>query len=449
MGLVFFIWVGVGEIILEKNNLKNKISWKWDKWQSEVLAHEGNVTLRTGRQVGKSTVIAEKAVRFACDNDGVVVMIIAASERQSSLLFEKVRSTIDLREDEFKEKYFAEPATLSKAVLTNGSVIHSVPAGRTGAFIRGYTVDLLIADEAAFISEVVWSSVLPMVAVSRKVRGFGWLFLLSTPFGKGGYYYNTFTDPSFKSWHVNSEFCPRIDRAFLAGEKKRMTKVQYQQEYLGEFCEEWNQLFKTELIKRQMTFIEWSLSMDKLQGAKYFLGVDVARYGGDENAFVICEMVGFSKRERLKIVRCDTTDNVSTVDTIGRIVELDKMFDFKKIFIDDAGVGGAVTDVLEQKLGRKVMGINNASKRLEVQGEEKKKGILKEDLYSNALMLMEQDKIDIISNSALMRSLKSITFEYGENGGKVRIFGAYSHLAEAFVRACWCIKERGLDIFLY
>jgi len=39
--------------------------FKWDKWQREVLDHMGNISIRSGRQVGKSEVISEKAVRLA------------------------------------------------------------------------------------------------------------------------------------------------------------------------------------------------------------------------------------------------------------------------------------------------------------------------------------------------------------------------------------------------
>ena len=62
----------------------------WDKWQEKVLAHKGNIVIRTGRQVGKSEVISEKAVLFARGHPGTVTMVIAASQRQSSLLFEKI-----------------------------------------------------------------------------------------------------------------------------------------------------------------------------------------------------------------------------------------------------------------------------------------------------------------------------------------------------------------------
>lgn len=423
--------------------------FKWDKWQQSILDTDGNITIRSGRQVGKSEVIGAKGYKFAVEHPGVTILIIAASQRQSSLIFEKLRGNVDKGCEETGENLYQEPPTLTKIMLKNGSKIYSLPAGRTGYFIRGFSIDMLIADEAAYIPETVWNAVIPMIAVSRKLRGMGHIILLSTPFGKGGYFYNSFHDDDFKQFHISSEDCIRIPKDFLRKEQLRMTKAEYRQEYQGEFTDEWNQFFKTELIKKCMTFIEWSKAKDLNKSARYYLGVDIARYGGDENAFVLCEMLG----THLKIVKTYTTERISITDTIGRIIEIDKLFNFNKIFIDDAGIGGGVTDVLIEKLGRKVMGLNNASRRIEVQGEEKKRGILKEDLYSNALMLMETGKLELISDLKLLKSLKSITFQYGSaetsNYRNVKIFGDYSHLTEAMVRACWCIKERGLNLYIY
>jgi len=410
----------------------------WDRWQEEVLSYVGNCTIRAGRQVGKSEVISEKAVRFAIDNPGTSTMIIAASQRQSSLLFEKVVAKLADLDDVFLDK-----PTMTKALLKNGSRIYCMPTGRTGHFIRGFTIDLLIADEAAFIPETVWLAITPMLAVSKKVRGMGWVVLLSTPFGKGGYFFDSFVRSDFRSWHVSSEDCHRMDKLFLKQERLRMSKAQYAQEYLGEFVDEYRQLFPTALIKSRMTFVDWSLK-ERVLGSHFYLGVDIARYGGDENAFVVVELSG----RRLKVVRCFTTDRVSTTDTIGRIVVVDQQYHFSKIFVDDAGVGGGVTDSLIERLGRRVVGLNNASRRFEVQGVEKQKGILKEDLYSNALMLLETGMVDLISDLDLLRSLKSITFEYTESG-RVRIAGSYAHLSEAMVRALWCLKERGLSLYCY
>ena len=135
------------------------------------------------------------------------------------------------------------------------------------------------------------------------------------------------------------------------------------------------------------------------------------------------------------------------------IEQIEQEWKFSKIFVDDGGLGAPILDLLKERLGRKVLGLNNASRRFQEQGEEKKKGILKEDLYSNALMLMETDQLEIINDLKLLRSLKCMTYQYGDenkkNSRQIRIFGNYSHLAEAMVRACWCIKEKGLDIYCY
>ena len=421
-------------------------NWEWDTWQKKVLNHNGNITLRTGRQVGKSEVVSAKAVKFALENAGTTTMIIAASKRQSSLLFEKVRGNLDLKEMA-GEKIYSEKPTLTKILMKNGSRIYSLPVGRTGYFIRGFTIDCLICDEAAYIPESVWNAVIPMIAVSRKARKMGYIILLSTPFGKGGYFYNSFNDKDFRSFHVSSEKCKRIPNKFLAKEKKRMSRREYRQEYMGEFTDDMSQFFNTDLIKSCTTLLEWDFK-DKNKAARYYLGVDFAGYGGDENAFVICELL----KKKMRIVKCWATERVSATDTIGRIINFDKKYNFNKIFVDDGGLGSPITDLLQDRLGRKVLGLNNASKRIEIQGEEKKKGIFKEDLYSNTLTQMEAGNVEIIHDLDLIRSLKSITFSYGDkvsNAKKIHIFGNYSHLCEAMIRSCWCIKERGLRLFIF
>lgn len=412
--------------------------FKWDKWQREVLDHQGSCTLRCGRQSGKSEVISQKAVDFALSHPGTVTMVVAASQRQSSLIFEKINAKFSLLADDV----FLDKPTMTRILLKNGSRVYCMPTGRTGHYIRGFTLDLLIADEAAQIPEDVWTAVTPMMAVSHKERGFGWIILLSTPFGKGGFFYDSFFDDSFRSWHVSSEDCPRIDRSFLAKERSRMTKAQYQQEYLAEFIDEYHQFFPTELLKKQMSFIDWSLD-ERRPGSSFYLGVDIARYGGDENAFVIVELF----KKSLKVVKCVTTDRVSITDTIGRVLKFDSVYGFKRIFIDDGGLGAGVFDILYDRVGRRVVGLNNSSKRFVMAGEDFKKGILKEDLYSNALMLLESGKLELVNDLKLLRSLKSITFEYTDTG-RVKISGSYSHLAEALVRGVWCIKDRGLSLYI-
>src|SRR3990167_7650241 len=401
------------------------IKMELDGWQQEVVEYEGNLVLRSGRQVGKSTAVGEKAARFALKYDNTIQLIIAASQRQAWHLFQKVTESLDFenrkaieasggytwrqdiserrnyelkREFELLHGIYKETPTKSELCLKNGSKVFSLPAGKTGVFIRCFTIDQLLADEAPYIPEVVWTAVRPMLAVSHKTRGMGWIVLLGTPFGKGGYFYDCCFDPEFKQFHVSSEECSRISKEFLLKEKKRMTRLEYSQEYLGEFVDEFHQFFPTALVKKRMTFMTWNFKEEYKAQLKY-------------------------------------------------ILRLEDMYNFNRILIDDAGIGAGLNDMLIEKLGRKVVGLGNAKKTIDKEGNKSK--IFKEDLYSHAAAMLEQDgKLEIINDLKLLKSLKCMTFNYTAEKN-IRIFGKYSHLSEAFVRVCWAEKAKSLKLFVY
>ena len=355
-----------------------------------------------------------------------------------------LRTLKERRAFELEHGIYKEIPTKTSCFLKNGSIIYCLPAGKTGIYLRTFALDVLIIDEAAYVPEMVYTALKPMLAISEKERGMGWEYLLSTPFGKGGFFYDACFDDDFKHFHVSSEKCSRISKKFLAKERRRLSKIEYAQEWQAEFTDEFQQLFPTALIKKCMTFMHWPYSKNYTKNNKYYLGVDIARWGADENAFVILEM---TPQAKCRIVKVEVTQRKSLTDTAARVLNLDAKWNFSKIFTDDTGVGGGVTDILTDKLGkRRVFGINNATRSIEF--EDKKKRIMKEDLYSNASVMMEQGKIEIIDNLKLLKSLRSMTFEYTLDGN-LRIKGKYSHLAEAYVRACWALKEKGLNIFLY
>ena len=69
--------------------------------------------------------------------------------------------------------------------LPNGSRIVGLPGNE--ATVRGFSaVSLLLVDEAARVSDELYMAIRPMLAVSG-----GALWLMSTPFGKRGFFYET------------------------------------------------------------------------------------------------------------------------------------------------------------------------------------------------------------------------------------------------------------------
>lgn len=443
---------------------------EFDSWQQEILGFKGSVTLRSGRQVGKSTIVGRRCARLMLEHPGSNSLIIAPSQRQSNQLFIKTmswlmdehhrlidvaggykddtgvstRRNLELRRLFEQDKgLFAETPTKSMAKLKNGSICYSLPAGKTGIYLRTFALDFLYIDEAAYVPDAVYTALKPMMAVASK-KGLGWECFLSTPFGKGGFFYDSHFSEDYKQFHVSSEDCIRIPKAFLMKEKKRLSRIEYAQEYLGEFIDEFQQYFPTALIKECMTFIRWSFKEDYQKGLKYFLGFDYAGPGRDDNASVVAELQG---DKHLRIVEPETDDEPNTSVTNQKIVAKDLKFKFNRIFVDSGGFGCGPTDELIKLLGRKVVGLDNAKKTIDHEGERTTR-IFKEDLYSNAKSMMERGEVEIIDNLKLFGSLKGMTFEYTTDK-RLRIYGKNSHLAEAFVRACWALKAKSLKLYVF
>ena len=133
--------------------------------------------------------------------------------------------------------------------------------------------------------------------------------------------------------------------------------------------------------------------------------------------------------------------------TIDRIKDLDLKYHYKNIYIDDGGVGAGVFDVLlrDEQTRRKVIAINNSARSLD-RDETRRKKLLKEDLYSNLLQLMERGQIDLYNDAELIRSLRSVQYEYKDN--KLLIYGNYTHITEALIRAAWCTQDRSNNLWV-
>lgn len=418
-----------------------------DDWQVEILKTEGNICLRSGRQVGKSTVIAVKAGEYAVTKPKSSIMIISATERQAYLLFSKVLLYISDVYPQFIKKGRERP-TKKEIKLLNGSIIRCLPTGADGLGIRGYTNNLLIADEAAFIPEEVWAAVTPSLSTTG-----GQIILLSTPFGRKGYFYNCFNDPFFTKFHISTrevaEKRQEPQRTFmlnnLEAEKSRMTKLQFIQEYEGEFIDELRQFFPTELINKCCV----GRRKEFISDHDYYLGVDVARMGGDECTFEIIDRI-----EKNKLIHDESIvkKQVYLTEVYNTILELNKIYDFKKIYIDDGGIGVGVFDYLleHEDTKRKVVAINNRSRPLDDDDKHKKK-ILKEDLYNNLLGLMERGEIVLLDDDEVKLSFKSIQYEYETKPNAktlLKIFGSYSHIVEGLHRAAWCYRDKSLNIWI-
>lgn len=421
-------------------------NFKLDKWQEEILETEGNLCVNSGRQVGKSTIIAIKAAEYLVHNSKKQMLIISVTEAQAEAMIQKILLYLHDNYKSYIKKGTKRP-TKHKIELKNNSIVKCKAVGQAGIGVLGMTLDILVVDEAAYVPEAIWASVTPMLLTTG-----GNIWLISTPNARQGYFYEAYTNPqmNFKTFHINSEdvanLRPEPQRTimleYLKREKARMTKLQYAQQYLAQFLEEQSQLFPDKLIVKCQT--EERTHKVELE-AVYFLGVDVARLGGDEITFEIFEL-----KNKILIQRDNQIHTkLLTTETTDKIIELDRIYSFKRIYIDDGGLGVAVFDNLlnNESTSNKVVAINNASRALNRDSTRKKK-LLKEDLYMNLSNLMERGQIKLLKDSQIFTSLKSIVVESNEVTKEVRIYGRYTHVAEGIIRAAWCVRNKPLDIYI-
>lgn len=230
-------------------------------WQKHVLSPTaGNVILLCARQSGKSTVIAVKAWHRVCYYPGSLVLIIAPSRDQSKELMLKVDALVssdphgpELETDSVFEKIFS-----------NGSRIVALPG--TERSVRGYSgPQMIIIDEASRVPDETYRAIRPMMVGQQSE-----ITLLSTPFGKRGFFFEEFCRSRWNRVKVvpavqlagnvvvpgpideiDGVHCfesPRHDLAFLQDELESLGEYWFRQEYLCEFVDATNSLFSHELI---------------------------------------------------------------------------------------------------------------------------------------------------------------------------------------------------------
>ena len=430
-----------------------------DDWQKEALAHEGNLLLCTGRQVGKTYILSRKAAERMVKKK-TNILVGSLTEDQAKLI---IVMTLRYLEDHYptwlKVKKSDKP-TQSKITLTNGSTIIARPVGNTGDALRGFTGDVFIPDEMSRWPPLAWIAGLPTLLTTG-----GEIWGASTPFGKEGFFYEAYQnkDNFWKVIHVSSEeviknrkICDAWTEKqregalrFLDQQKEQMSELQYAQEYLGQFIDDLRRYFSDELIEK-CCVLEKAERIPREKTTA--LGVDIARMGDDETSYQIVQ-----RNNKKELIHLDSQVRRKqlTTQTEKQIISLQARHNFDRIFID-AGAGSLGVGILDHLLNdpktkKKVVAINNRTRPIDRDG--KKTRLLKEDLYDNLRSLMEKGHIKLLNDEAVITSLRGMQYEFISKAGQqtqLRIFGKKGrdgdHIAEALVRAAWINKEKVINM---
>jgi hypothetical protein len=241
-------------------------------WQTDALDPKvKRLLLMCARQSGKSTVSSGLGGHTAKNIDRSLTLIISPSQDQSKETMKKV--------DDFLAADSAIRLVKSSAFekeLENGSRIIALPG--TERSVRGYSGPfLIIVDEASRVLDSTYKAVRPMLTGNPDAK----LIILSTPFGKRGFFYDAwmskagfwkkiFVKPAYRLsddqkeiipavpeeefqayWQergVSAYYSPRHEKSWLEEELEEMGAWWFQQEYMCEFLEAEGSVFDFERI---------------------------------------------------------------------------------------------------------------------------------------------------------------------------------------------------------
>lgn len=196
------------------------------------------------RQWGKSTVTAAKAVHRAFTLPKCTIIVASPGERQSGEWIRKAGemvSRLDIRPR-------GDGYNRLSILLPNGSRIVGLPASEPK--VRGFSaLSMLVIDEAARVDDEMYRALRPMLAV-----GGGDLWLLSTPYGKRGFFYETWQHAGAE-WlrvHVTAAECPRISKEFLEEQRSVMGMDSFRQEHMCEFVGGGMNAFDRDLVEQAL-----------------------------------------------------------------------------------------------------------------------------------------------------------------------------------------------------
>jgi hypothetical protein len=403
---------------------KEMLNFTPDDWQAEVLmdiAANPRVSVRSGQGVGKTGLEATIALWFlSCFPYPKVVCTAPTRQQLHDVLWAEIskwqekspvlktilkwtKTKIYMRN--YEERWFATARTATK------------PENMAG-FHEDHM--LFIVDEASGIEDRIMETILGTLS-----GPFNKLLMCSNPTRTSGVFYDSHNRDR-ADYHTHKVSCLTSTRT--SKENIAMLKRKY-----GEGSDLWRVRVEGEFPRGESdTFIALEaaeFAKDEIRikaiGHKLMVGVDVARFGDDETT--IYGQIGG------KVAKSHFHHKQDTMTTTGWVLRLiddvraeHPEVDEVEIRVDDSGIGGAVTDRLneindEKNHGYTIIGVNNGST-----AEDEHYGNLGSEMWGHIKELLEENMsnfmlgvpgvFELPDDEKLVTQLTSRKWRMGSNG---------------------------------
>lgn len=335
---------------------------RFDPWskQAEIIASvftHNRTAVRSCHGVGKTITAANTALAFLAAYPRSRVITTAPTYTQvRDLLWPEIHRAISRS----PSGLYPEPDT-TRLTLAKDWFAVGVSTNRPERF-QGHHAEnlLLIVDEASGVDEQIYEA-----AEGFRTATGGRLLLIGNPTQTSGQFYrafhsersewntisiSAFDSPNFTGEEVPAHVARNLVSREWVEEKRRMwgeDSPLWQVRVLGEFPT------TTDDQVIGLAAVEEAQRREVAPEEPAVIACDVARYGSDETVIVI------RKGNHVRIETAYT--GRSLMETAGRILDATRGLDTTfRIVIDDAGLGGGVTDRLREQ-GYKVDAFNGGS----------------------------------------------------------------------------------------
>ena len=337
--------------------------------------------LVSSRQVGKSLMALNLLLKWALETPDSYCLLVSPIFSQSKKAF------IELMKAAGPANPLIQSANATDLMMMfkNGSIIRMVSA-ETEQNLRGITLTHAVLDECAYIKESLWTEVL---SAATLIRGKKVLFI-STPRAKN-WFFNLYErgqdpdNPNWKSYRINSEENPYLNREELEIARKTLPTAVFLSEYMGIFTESSSGVFGN---YEKCTKI--SQLSEPIPGEKYYAGLDLA-LANDFTVLTILDSKG-------NLVHMFRENKTSWEQIIGKVDSLIRKWNCQTL-VELNSIGSVVHEQLRKSLGNRIKSITT--------------GANKSDLIESLKLAFSDEKISI-PNESLMPELhlELSTFTY-------------------------------------
>lgn len=374
------------------------------KWQADVfLGVQKNFkdsihVIKSKRQVGKSILAEIISMYYGLSNQRFRIYIIEPSFNQADKILNELQTMCK------GKPFYSKTNWIKRQIqLKNGSEIRLFSEQQGIAALQGYTCEMLIIDECAYLKDDTIDAILPYVNATK-----GAILMFSTPKAKAGQFYNYFCmgQSAEKNNVYAYDWVQYNTSELLSPEKlelyrKTVDPLKFKTYYLGEFLENESNFFGNYdkcIIHNKPLFIP---------GLSYWFGIDWGSgVGGDWTAISVLTKNLVGKAKLVDVVYFNDKDPNQTIE---EIVKLASKYKPKNITVELNSIGNVYFGLLRNALKNTQIPLNGFTTTNES----------KDKIISKLQVALQNETIELWADPELLVELSVYEMTFSKTGKRV------------------------------